>query len=101
MCKRLFLAVSLFLFFVASADADQLPDQVRQWRHTNEQQIVDQFAELLSIPNVAADKPNIRRNVDYISKMLTQVGMHVELLELEGSNPVVFAERTSAVLPRP
>ena len=93
---RSFLAVLLFLSLIASADADQLPDQVRQWRHTNEQQIVDQFAELLSIPNVAADKPNIRRNVDHISKMLTQVGMHVELLELEGSNPVVFAERSSA-----
>jgi len=96
MCIRLFLAVSLFLSFVASVDADRLPDQVRQWRYANEQQIVDQFTELLSIPNVAADKANISRNVDHISKMLTQVGMRVEILELEGSNPVVFAERNPA-----
>ena len=91
MFVRLFLVVSLILLGLGAAGADQ----VSQWRQAHEQQIVDQFTELLSIPNVASDKANIRRNADYISKMLTEVGMQVELLELEGSNPVVFAERSS------
>jgi acetylornithine deacetylase/succinyl-diaminopimelate desuccinylase-like protein len=75
--------------------ADQVSDQVSQWRQSHEQQIVDDFAGLLSIPNVASDKPNIRKNANHISQLLKDVGMKVELLELEGSNPIVFAERNS------
>lgn len=90
------LAVVLFcIFTMANADADQVPEQVSKWRQSNEQQIVEQFADLLSIPNVASDKPNIRRNVDHISSLLTEAGMQVEVLELEGSNPAVFAQRSS------
>ncbi len=73
--------------------ADQVTEQVSQWRQAHEQQIVDQFAELLGIPNVAADKANIRKNAEYISQLLTDVGMSTELLEVEGGNPVVFGER--------
>ncbi len=91
MFVKLFLAISLVFFGLGAAGADQ----VSQWRQAHEQQIMDQFAELHSIPNVASDKVNIRRNIDLISKMLAEVGMQVELLELEGSNPVVFAERSS------
>jgi acetylornithine deacetylase/succinyl-diaminopimelate desuccinylase-like protein len=80
---------------MANAHADQVSDQVSQWRQSHEQQIVDQFAGLLSIPNVASDKPNIQRNVDHISMLLMEVGMQVEVLELEGGNPVVFAQRSS------
>ena len=80
---------------MAFAGPEQAAEQASQWRQLHEQQIVDRFAELLSIPNVAVDKPNIRRNADHISNMLKSAGMQVELLELEGSNPVVFAERNT------
>lgn len=93
MFKRLLLATSLLLSFAITANAQSVAEQVNNWRLDNEQQIVDQFAELLSIPNVASDSVNIRRNADYISAMLAEVGMQVELLELEGSNPVVYAEK--------
>jgi len=91
MFARTSLVVSLFF----SCVADTTADQINQWRQSHEQQIVDQFAELLSIPNVAADKTNIRRNASHIAQLMKDVGMSVELLELEGSNPVVFAERKS------
>ena len=68
MFVRLFLVVSLILLGLGAAGADQ----VSQWRQSHEQQIVDQFTELLSIPNVASDKANIRRNADYISKMVAK-----------------------------
>jgi acetylornithine deacetylase/succinyl-diaminopimelate desuccinylase-like protein len=71
----------------------EVADQVREWRITNEQTIVDRFAQLLRIPNVAADTENIRRNAQFISGMLEQAGMKTELLELEGSNPAIYAER--------
>jgi len=76
---------------VCSANASP----VNQWRQDQEQQIVDQFTELLSIPNVASDTANIRRNAIFISKLLEEAGMQAELLELEDSNPVVFAQRKS------
>lgn len=95
MSFRIPLAVSLFFLWATDAVADRTADQVNQWRRANEQQIVDQFAELLSIPNVATDKTNIRRNANHIAQLMKDVGMSVELLELKGSNPVVFAQRNT------
>ena len=92
MFLRIAMAMSLFVSFAVSAN--QPANGVSQWRQSHEQQIVDQFAELLSIPNVAADKTNIRKNADHIAQLMTDAGMSVELLELEGSNPVIFAEKT-------
>jgi acetylornithine deacetylase/succinyl-diaminopimelate desuccinylase-like protein len=77
----------------SSADPRAAAEQVREWRIANEQQIVDRFAELLSIPNVAADTANIRRNANHIKSMLETAGMQVELLELDGSNPAIYAQR--------
>lgn len=93
MSMRILLTVSLLFSYTASAGPDQAAGQVSQWRQAHEQQIVDRFAKLLSIPNVADDKNNIRLNAAHIGGMLRSAGMKVELLELEGSNPVVFAER--------
>ena len=95
MFVRKLLSVLLFISFAPNVAADQTTEKVSQWRQAHEQQIVDQFAELLSIPNVASDTTNIRKNANYISRLLRDVGMSVELLELEGSNPVIFAERKS------
>ena len=95
MFLRLTMIVAICFWGADRAIADQVTDQVNQWRQSNEQQIIDEFAGLLSIPNVAADEPNIRRNAEHISQLLTDAGMNVELLELEGSNPAIFAERPS------
>jgi len=95
MLSRLSILVLLSLWCVCPLRAETVPDSVNDWRQAHEQQIIDQFAELLAIPNVAADTANIRRNAAYIEKMLKNSGMRVELLELEGGNPVVFAEKTA------
>jgi len=95
MFTRLLTAVSMCFICMGSTYADQVSDQVSQWRQSHEQQIVDEFARLLSIPNVASDKPNIRKNANHISQLLKNAGMSVELLEVEDSNPVVFAQRNS------
>jgi len=89
------LATTLLFSFGTPVRADQTSEQVNQWRQAHEQEIIDRFAELISIPNVASDSINIRRNADHISQLLTDAGMKVALLELQGSNPVVFAEKTS------
>ena len=95
MFARLLFSAFLFFPFTAAPSANPVPEQVNDWRQAHEQQIVDQFAEFLAIPNVASDTTNIRRNADHIGKMLEDAGMQVELLALEDSNPVVFAERNS------
>lgn len=77
------------------ADPFVAADQARTWRQANEQAIVNEFAELLAIPNVASDVVNIRRNAEYISGLLNPRGFDVQLLETAGSPPAVFAERRS------
>jgi acetylornithine deacetylase/succinyl-diaminopimelate desuccinylase-like protein len=90
---QLFLSASLLLSSKAFAGPDNTQEQVSDWRQNHEQQIVNRFVALLGIPNVSADTKNIRKNANHISALLQHAGMSVELLELEGSNPVVFAER--------
>jgi acetylornithine deacetylase/succinyl-diaminopimelate desuccinylase-like protein len=92
---RLLLTLSLLLLTTAGAAANQAAETAGEWRRANEQLIVDRFSELLKIPNVASDKANIRKNADHIAQMLRDAGLERELLQLEGSNPVVFAERKS------
>jgi acetylornithine deacetylase/succinyl-diaminopimelate desuccinylase-like protein len=95
MFKRVLPTILLLVSYTAIAGPEQAAEQANQWRQSNEQLIVDRFAELLRIPNVANDESNIRRNADHISDMLKSAGMTVELLELEDSNPVIFAERNT------
>jgi acetylornithine deacetylase/succinyl-diaminopimelate desuccinylase-like protein len=90
---RFSIILALVFPYTGDAGADPTADMVSAWRQSHEQQIVDQFARLLKIPNVASDKASIRKNADFISTLLTDAGLQVQLLELEGSNPVVFAEK--------
>jgi len=79
----------------SSATASEAVEVARDWRVKHEQGIVDEFVELLAIPNVASDTENIRKNANHISGILKKRDFEVQLLELEGSPPVVFAELPS------
>jgi acetylornithine deacetylase/succinyl-diaminopimelate desuccinylase-like protein len=68
----------------------------RAWRQAHQQQILADFMELLAIPNVAADLPNIRRNAAWISRYLEKRRIQTRLLEIEGAPPVVYGERRTA-----
>lgn len=76
-----------------SADPAAVADTVRVWRERHEQEIVDGFAELLRLPNVASDTVNIRRNAEAILVLLGQRGIDARLLEVPGSPPAVYGER--------
>jgi acetylornithine deacetylase/succinyl-diaminopimelate desuccinylase-like protein len=67
---------------------------VREYRRVNEQRIVQEFVRLLSIPNVASDTQNIRRNAEFILKMMQRRGLNPRLLEARTSNapPAVYGE---------
>jgi len=82
------------LTFCAAVSLNAQPDLrtiVKAWVDSHQQQIVAELIQLLSIPNIAADRPNIRRNAVALVSMLRQRGFTPELLETEG-NPLVYGE---------
>ncbi|HSM68084.1 MAG TPA: hypothetical protein VK830_00090 [Xanthomonadales bacterium] len=92
MLFRLVFLMALLVGSTAQASPDNA-QQVRAWPQANDQLIIDRFDALLRIPNVASDTANIRRNALKISAMLDEAGMNSRLLELDGANPAVYAER--------
>jgi acetylornithine deacetylase/succinyl-diaminopimelate desuccinylase-like protein len=60
----------------------------------HQRQIIGEFTELLSIPNVGTDRAGIRRNAAFLSAMLERHEMKAELLETAG-NPLVYAEKNT------
>jgi acetylornithine deacetylase/succinyl-diaminopimelate desuccinylase-like protein len=68
------------------------PQAARRYRQSHEFEIIEEFRELLEIPNVASDTANLRRNADLIKRMLEKRGLPTRLLEYEGAPPAVFAE---------
>jgi acetylornithine deacetylase/succinyl-diaminopimelate desuccinylase-like protein len=63
-----------------------------QYRASHEQQILQEFTSLLTIPNVASDKANIKRNADTLVRALQQRHVEARLLEIPGANSVVYGE---------
>jgi acetylornithine deacetylase/succinyl-diaminopimelate desuccinylase-like protein len=57
--------------------------------------IFSELVQLLSIPNVAADRSNIRRNAEHLRGMLERRGLVAEILETAG-NPLVYGEKKIA-----
>lgn len=67
---------------------------VRQYREANEHRLLTDYFQLLSIPNVASDTPNIRRNADHLVAQMRKRGLNPRLLEAQDSKvpPVVYGE---------
>ncbi|MCC6930350.1 MAG: M20/M25/M40 family metallo-hydrolase [Gemmatimonadaceae bacterium] len=69
-------------------------DAARSYREANEAGILREFAGLLSLPNVASDSVNIRRNAALLMEMLRKRGATARLLEVPGGPPAVLGELT-------
>ena len=83
-CSALVLSSSVWI-------AAQSGTPIDAFVAAHRQPIVRELVELLSIPNVAADRENIRRNAEALRGMFVKRGFAVEILET-GGNPLVFAE---------
>lgn len=90
MLRKLLFLVLLPLPIVAQTTQEK----VRDYRRANEHRILNEFTTLLTIPNVAADTQNIRRNAELIVEMMKQRGLNPRLLEGSSANvpPAVFGE---------
>jgi acetylornithine deacetylase/succinyl-diaminopimelate desuccinylase-like protein len=75
--------------------AQNTQQKVREYRFAREYLILNEYFRLLSIPNVASDNPNIRKNAEFIAEMMRQRGLEPRLLEGTTPNapPAVYAER--------
>jgi acetylornithine deacetylase/succinyl-diaminopimelate desuccinylase-like protein len=69
----------------------QSPRPAEPFVASHRQAILGELVELLSIPNIAADRVNIRRNADHLRALFLKRGFAAEILETSG-NPLVFAE---------
>ena len=67
--------------------AKELLAQVRAWRQSNGWSLLQDFVELLSMPNVASDGVNIRRNAEAIRSQLEERGVPPEHIHTESFGP--------------
>lgn len=76
----------------AAPTAAEIRDAVRSYREQHEPAIVGEFAQLLAIPNHAADTVSIRKNAELIARSMRDRQVETRLLELEGAPPIVFGK---------
>jgi acetylornithine deacetylase/succinyl-diaminopimelate desuccinylase-like protein len=85
-----------FLLALAPLQAVAAPPravvEVREWRAANERQILAELMQLVSLPNIAANKDDILRNADALTTLFEQRGCTVSRIETAGS-PVLIARR--------
>ncbi len=88
-----FRLVTAVLFLAVSGFAQPSPGiAARQWREAHERSILDEFFDLLRIPNTGQDAAAMRRNAEAIVRILERRGVAARLLEIEGAPPVVYGE---------
>lgn len=61
----------------------------REFRVANEARIVGELVDLLSIPNIATDLPDIQRNAQHLKAALERRGMAVTFLEIPSRGPTI------------
>lgn len=94
-CQRLLAVLMSCLFAQVPLLAAQDPptplrETIRRYRTAHEWQILEEFAQLLSIPNHASDVPNIEKNAEAIVRILQSRNIPTQLLRTNGAPPAVF-----------
>ena len=64
----------------------------RNWREMHERSILDEFFDLLRIPNSGQDPASLRRNAEEVAASFERRGVTTQLLEFGDRPPVVFGE---------
>lgn len=97
-CLGLALGLLVLPMSVAADPVNPI-ETARDYRRAHEVEIVRDYFELLSIPNVASDTANIRRNAEFLRDQLTSRGVDAELWTLpdasdasngQGAPPIVY-----------
>ena len=97
-CQQ-FLCVQLLLLFsvpvgaqgLSSVDPAGVAEAINEYRSVNEADILQDFVDLLSLPNVASNVEDMHRNAEHISAFLDDRGFTTQILDA-GAAPYVYAE---------
>src|SRR3712207_2938552 len=92
--SRRFTGALVILLLLWQSVSAQTANPARDYRRANEHRILREFVGLLSIPNVASDSENIRRNAARLVEMMAARGLKPRLLEAATPNtpPAVYGE---------
>src|SRR5688572_122680 len=88
---RRLLAISLATVTLVLPRTSLSQSPVASWTASHQREIVDEFISLLSIPNVARNDADMRRNADLLKAMFEKRGFTVELQQVTSGAPVVLA----------
>ncbi|MBC3540603.1 M20/M25/M40 family metallo-hydrolase [Rufibacter sediminis] len=88
--SRIIGASLALLCLSTSLQAQHLQKYLRQY----DKQLMEEYVQFLSIPNVSTDSVNIRKNAAFIQEMMNRKGIKAELLNgtTTGVTPAVFGE---------
>lgn len=75
----------------AASKADWLI-KIRNYYQKQQRQIIQEYMEFLSFPNVATDTENILKNVRWLVRALEKRGVETRLLNIAGAPPLIFGE---------
>jgi acetylornithine deacetylase/succinyl-diaminopimelate desuccinylase-like protein len=70
---------------------EPLLNKLKSYLANKEHDIIREFNEFLSIPNVSSDRANINRNAEFIKVMMEKRGLQASIIQTYG-NPVVYGE---------
>ncbi|HEX8671454.1 MAG TPA: M20/M25/M40 family metallo-hydrolase [Longimicrobium sp.] len=89
--KHRSLCLALLTVLLPASLAGQRADPVRAYVDAHQPQVIGELVRFLTIPNVASDSINIRRNAAALVEMMGRRGIRTRLLE-GGGPPMVFGE---------
>ena len=76
---------------VTANSVEQAKSASRQWQNTHGLAILNDFRDLLSLPNVASDRQAMNKNADWIEDYLAKRQFKIQRLDAGGA-PYIFAE---------
>ena len=90
--RSLIIVGSILAATLLTADPASVAKQTTVWRMQHEREILQEFSDLLAIPNLASDTPNIARNAVAIRALCEKRGLTTQLLTLGDAPPVVVGD---------
>ncbi len=93
--KKVVALLAVYGAFIgpAGAGSEHAVDAARAYHQEHGARIVREFADLLSLPNDAADTENINANATAIAAQFADRGFRMELLRHENAPPLIYGRR--------
>lgn len=87
-------SLPLFALLLCSFFAQAQADKVRQLVQQRQQQLLQEYLQFVTIPNVMGDSINIHRNAAFIQQMMERRGIATQILTLpiKGASPLVVGQ---------